>query len=64
MQLCQSPQNYVSAERLQDAITGESTTYKSIDTVIKKDELMNYPTEFLNYLGLPSMPLYILTMKI
>ncbi|XP_067129653.1 uncharacterized protein [Centruroides vittatus] len=49
---------------IQNRIPGEATTYKSIDTVINQDEVVNYPTEFLNSLDLPGMPPHILTLKI
>ncbi|GFU56508.1 ATP-dependent DNA helicase [Trichonephila clavipes] len=45
-------------------IPSETTTYKSIDTVENQDEVVNYPTEFLNSLDLPGMPLHVLTLKI
>ncbi|XP_067125077.1 uncharacterized protein [Centruroides vittatus] len=50
---------------IQNRIPGEATTYKtSFDTVMNQDEAVNYPTEFLNSLDLPGMPLHILTLKI
>ncbi|XP_067140991.1 ATP-dependent DNA helicase pif1-like [Centruroides vittatus] len=49
---------------IQNRIPGELTTYKSIDTVMNQDEIVNYPTEFLNSLDLPGMPPHILTLKI
>jgi len=49
---------------IQNEILCEATTYKSIDTVINQDEVVNYPTEFLNSLDLPGMSLYVLTLKI
>jgi ATP-dependent DNA helicase PIF1 len=55
--------NAINSRMLND-IPGESTTYGSIDTVINHDEVVNYPTEFLNSLHLPGMPPNILTLKI
>ncbi|VDK70462.1 unnamed protein product [Onchocerca ochengi] len=42
----------------------ESVTYKSVDTIMKADEAVNYPTEFLNSLDLPQMPPHVLQLKI
>jgi len=49
---------------IQNEISGEATTYKSIDMVINQDEVVNYSTEFLNSLDLPGMPSHVLTMEI
>ncbi|GFW40603.1 ATP-dependent DNA helicase [Trichonephila clavipes] len=49
---------------IQHGIPSEMTTYKSIDTVENQDDVVNYPTEFLNSLDLPSMPPHVLTLKI
>jgi hypothetical protein len=48
---------------IQNEIPGEATTYKSIDTVMNQDDVINYPTEFLNSLDLPGMPPHVLTLK-
>ncbi|XP_046666559.1 ATP-dependent DNA helicase pif1-like [Homalodisca vitripennis] len=49
---------------IQNGIPGETTIYKSIDTVVNQDEVINYPTEFLNSLDLPGMPPHVLILKI
>ncbi|GFV16612.1 ATP-dependent DNA helicase [Trichonephila clavipes] len=48
---------------IQHGIPSETTTYKSIDTVENQDEVVNYPTEFLNSLDLSGMPPHVLTLK-
>ncbi|GFU77444.1 ATP-dependent DNA helicase [Trichonephila clavipes] len=49
---------------IQHGIPSETTTYKSSDTVENQDEVVSYPTEFLNSLDLPGMPPHVLTLKI
>jgi ATP-dependent DNA helicase PIF1 len=48
---------------IQNEIPGETTTYKSIDTVMNQDEVFSYPIEFLNSLDLPGMPPHVFTLK-
>ncbi|KAL7291674.1 hypothetical protein TKK_0014709 [Trichogramma kaykai] len=55
--------NTINYNILQE-IPGVSTSYKSIDTVMNQDEIVNYPTEFLNSLDLPGMPPHDLTLKV
>jgi ATP-dependent DNA helicase PIF1 len=48
---------------IQNEIPGETTTYKSIDTVKNQDEVISYPIEFLNSLDLPGLSSHVLTLK-
>lgn len=45
-------------------VPGETTTYKSIDTVMEQEEAAKYPTEFVNSLNLPGLPPHVLKLKI
>jgi PIF1 helicase. len=42
--------------QIQNRITGELMTYKSIDSVTNQDDDVTYSTEFLNLLELPGLP--------
>ncbi|GFY22043.1 ATP-dependent DNA helicase [Trichonephila clavipes] len=44
-------------QRMLDKIPGESQTYLSINTICNPDEVVNYPTEFLNSISVPGLPL-------
>jgi ATP-dependent DNA helicase PIF1 len=50
--------------QIQQQLPGETTCYKSVDTVTDVDEAVQYPTEFLNSLEPPGMPLHNLVLKI
>jgi ATP-dependent DNA helicase PIF1 len=50
--------------KIQHLLPGDLVSYKSINTVCDATEAVNYPTEFLNSLDLPGMPLHNLQLKI
>ncbi|XP_050337913.1 ATP-dependent DNA helicase pif1-like [Bactrocera neohumeralis] len=49
---------------IQNFLPGELFTYKSVDTATNQDDVVNYPTEFLNSLDLPGLPPYNLKLKV
>jgi hypothetical protein len=49
--------------QIQQQLPGEDVLYKSIDTVVDTDQAVQYPTEFLNSLEPPGMPLHRLVLK-
>ena len=49
---------------IQGQVLGKSTTYKSIDTIMNKDEIVNYPIEIFNPSFVPGVPQQVLSLKI
>ncbi|XP_026476423.1 uncharacterized protein LOC113382080 [Ctenocephalides felis] len=49
---------------IQSSLPGECITYKSVDTATNQDDILNYPTEFLNSLKLPGLPPHNLQLKV
>lgn len=49
---------------IQNFLPGELFTYKSVDTATNQDDVVNYPTEFLNSLDLPGLPPHNLKLKV
>lgn len=55
---------YSTNSTILDKIPGMSQEYKSIDTVMQTEDVVNYPVEFLNSLDLPGLPPHKLNLKI
>lgn len=49
---------------IQSEIAGQLYSYKSVDTATSQDDVVNYPTEFLNSLALPGLPPHNLQLKV
>ncbi|XP_037928760.1 ATP-dependent DNA helicase PIF1-like [Teleopsis dalmanni] len=50
--------------KIQAMLPGNLISLKSIDTVVDENEIVNYPTEFLNSLDLPELPPHNLVLKV
>ncbi|XP_014770546.1 uncharacterized protein LOC106869345 [Octopus bimaculoides] len=51
-------------QQLMHSLPGTLHTYKSVDTIPDKNEMVNYPPEFLNSLELPGLRPHILALKV
>lgn len=49
---------------IQSRLPGEMRSYISTDTVVEQDQVVHYPTEFLNSLELPGFPPHNLQLKV
>ncbi|XP_015366987.1 PREDICTED: uncharacterized protein LOC107163887, partial [Diuraphis noxia] len=52
---------------IQNFLPGQLVSYKSVDTIMNQDDVVNYPTiptEFLNSLELPGLPPHNLQLKV
>ncbi|XP_060874369.1 ATP-dependent DNA helicase pif1-like [Metopolophium dirhodum] len=49
---------------IQSKIAGDLVTYKSVDSITNPDDVVNYPTEFLNSLEIPGLPPHNLQLKV
>ncbi|KAI8116936.1 ATP-dependent DNA helicase pif1 [Lucilia cuprina] len=50
--------------KIQSEIAVELMTYKSVDSVTSQNDVVNYPTEFLNSLEFPALPPHNLKLKV
>ena len=50
--------------QIQQQLPGETKSYKSVDTVTDVNDVVQYPTEFLNSLEPPGMPSHNLVLKV
>ncbi|XP_037932421.1 ATP-dependent DNA helicase pif1-like [Teleopsis dalmanni] len=50
--------------KIQAMLPGNLISLKSIDTVVDENEIVNYPTDFLNSLDLPELPPHNLVLKV
>ncbi|XP_053968537.1 uncharacterized protein LOC128869968 [Anastrepha ludens] len=55
--------NEINADIL-DKIPGDTVVYRSVDTIIDQDQVVNYPTEFLNSLDISGFPPHYLQLKL
>ncbi|XP_053949370.1 uncharacterized protein LOC128857647 [Anastrepha ludens] len=55
--------NEINADIL-DKIPGDTVVYRSVDTVIDQDQVVNYPTEFLNSMDISGFPPHYLQLKV
>uniref|UniRef100_W5LVL5 ATP-dependent DNA helicase n=1 Tax=Lepisosteus oculatus TaxID=7918 RepID=W5LVL5_LEPOC len=51
-------------DRMLKKVPGEATVFKSVDTVVDIDDVVQYPVEFLNTLHPPGVPPHNLSLKI
>ncbi|XP_037931382.1 ATP-dependent DNA helicase PIF1-like [Teleopsis dalmanni] len=50
--------------KIQAMLPGDLISLKSIDIVVDENEIVNYPTEFLNLFDLPGLPPHNLLLKV
>lgn len=49
---------------IQNFFPGQLVSFKLVDTVMNHDDVVSYPTEFLNSLELPGLPPHNLQLKV